>query len=480
MNYQLTGFELFRGCLYLTVRRMWGRKVIRTILKALLFLTAVMVFLACEPGLLKIGVPLLFYVLVSAGIVYGDCRQEGRLLPTEFTVEEGRLKADAFMSGAYPFTKDLIVREYMGLLFLFWPEGESFGFLLLPVRIFPDHAEKVRFLQLLREEAPAGSSGSSQKTDPPAEEVKTPVPEDGKHLLGGSARLAWKRLWGVSFLKPGLLLLTTLALAVSVLTGSGKLFGLYVSLILLLLLVFWSLSFSFAFGSRLEEEQKTLPLKVRLPLFLLSGLLLAFAAAHNISRRTPAHPTCEEQLQILEELELTVPEELAKELKADADYRSYIEAEPFYDLLTVCGMPAWDSETYETVGYSDQSYWFDFEGWDISTDYIEILKGVQALADGTLTITDMEEDTGGLRWEEGTGSIRITFQINGTPCAYTAAVDNDWIDPGFLTYLQKALDKEDGARRLYACSDNGQGCILFYRTDSWAEQFTQKTGITLY
>lgn len=189
--------------------------------------------------------------------------------------------------------------------------------------------------------------------------------------------------------------------------------------------------------------------------------------------------TCEEQLLVLEELGLTISEEDQERLCNDQNSREHLEEYMFYDLLVCCGMPAWDSETLEVTGYSEQAYWFDFEGWDISTDYIDILKGVQALAGDAFTIANMKEDISDVQWEEGTGSIHISFQIDETDYQFQADVEDDWIDPEFLTFLKKSLEQERNGLHLYACSDNGQGCLLFYRTEEWAEDFRTKTGIPL-
>lgn len=190
-----------------------------------------------------------------------------------------------------------------------------------------------------------------------------------------------------------------------------------------------------------------------------------------------------EQAEILRELGLEVSEETVElyetYIAEEPDLASYVEEWPFYELLMEAAAPERNSDTWEINRYSDQAYWFDFEGWDISTDYLEILRGVEAISGGALSFTELEVDDSRVNWEYGTGRILIRFCLNGEPHKYTAKMEHDWIDPNFLTYLMKLTGQVQSGKRLYVCSDMGQGCILFYRDSNWADRFMQKTGILL-
>ncbi len=193
----------------------------------------------------------------------------------------------------------------------------------------------------------------------------------------------------------------------------------------------------------------------------------------------------EQQLEVLEQLGFTISQESLDDIQdwmtgEYAEYgRLYVEGYPYYELLMELGYRKYDEETWEVVEYSKQAYWLDFEGWDISTDYIEILKGVAAMSDGELEFTDMQEDIYNVNWEKGTGAIDVTFKCNGNPYEFEAKVINDWIDADFIGYINEVLDKEGYTKNLYACYDNGQGNILFYRDDAWAKRFVELTGILL-
>lgn len=57
-----------------------------------------------------------------------------------------------------------------------------------------------------------------------------------------------------------------------------------------------------------------------------------------------------------------------------------VEESPYTWLLTDMGAPMYDEE-WNVTGYAADVFWFDFEGFDISTDYINILNGMLALAE---------------------------------------------------------------------------------------------------
>lgn len=191
----------------------------------------------------------------------------------------------------------------------------------------------------------------------------------------------------------------------------------------------------------------------------------------------------DEQLKVLEQLGFTVSKEsinyLEEWMEASEYGKLYVEGYPYYELLMELGYQKYDQETWEVIEYSKQAYWLDFEGWDISTDYIEILKGVAAMSDGELEFTDMKEDIKDVNWDEGTGTIDVTFECNGNAYEFEANVMNDWIDADFIGFINDVLDKEGYTKNLYACYDGGQGNVLFYRDEAWALEFVSMTGIEL-
>lgn len=187
------------------------------------------------------------------------------------------------------------------------------------------------------------------------------------------------------------------------------------------------------------------------------------------------------QVTVLKSLGFYIPSEIIEEYEEWVEgypvSRVWVEGYPYTSLLSRLGCPEWDTETWEVKAYSDQVYWFDFEGYDISTDYIEILNGINALSGGDFTITDVKEDDRQVDWETWTGQITVRFKLNGKPCQYLAKVEGDWLDAGILSFVEELLEAEQVPGKLYTLGDDGQGCILFYRDRDWGQMFVKKTGL---
>lgn len=191
----------------------------------------------------------------------------------------------------------------------------------------------------------------------------------------------------------------------------------------------------------------------------------------------------EEQVEVLESLGLHVPEETAASVRSSMEeYGMYdlVEESPYTWLLTDMGAPTYDEE-WNVTGYAADVFWFDFEGFDISTDYIDILNGMLALAEGSCLddVTDIREDMTDADWESGRGTVTVSLRWKGEPYEWDMEMYNDWIDVSVLGILNPLLEQEGSQEYFYATGDNGQGAIVFFCTQEWAEQFTQKTGHVL-
>lgn len=197
----------------------------------------------------------------------------------------------------------------------------------------------------------------------------------------------------------------------------------------------------------------------------------------------PDYLSIEEQIGVLEELGFEIPEGAADYYHGWMDQseygKLYVEGYPYYMLLSDLGAPDYDMDTWQFLGYSGQVYWFDYESWDISSNYVEILEGVQALTDEEVEFIGAREDCTDVNWRKGTGTIRVTFWYGGHPHEFQANVDGDWLDPDFVPFLNEVLEQEGAKKRIYSCPDNDQGCILFYQDEDWVREFTSRTGLEL-
>lgn len=197
----------------------------------------------------------------------------------------------------------------------------------------------------------------------------------------------------------------------------------------------------------------------------------------------PDYVPLDQQVTVLEALGLSVDQDQVESLRDNMetyDMQEFIEGNPYTSLLINMGAPDHD-EDFRIVGYSDEVFWFDFEGFDLSTDYIDILNGMLALAKGSCLdgVTDIEEDTKKVNWERGTGTVTVSLIFNGAQYQWDMKAYYDWIDGDVLGIFNTLLEQEDSQKFFYATGDNGQGAIVFFCTKDWARAFEMATGLEM-
>lgn len=205
----------------------------------------------------------------------------------------------------------------------------------------------------------------------------------------------------------------------------------------------------------------------------------------------PDYVPFDQQVRVLRSLGFTVPEELAETMRSrldnsgnpaagGPDMRPLIEGWPYTWLLTELGMPEY-SEDMEILSWPKEVFWFDFEGWDISADYVDVLNGMKTLAQGSMLddVENIGEDVSGVNWEEGSGNIWVSFSWRGSRYEYEMTMEYDWIDGEVLGIYNGLLEGSGEERRFFAAGDNGQGALVFFREQAWADKFEKATGIKL-
>lgn len=203
----------------------------------------------------------------------------------------------------------------------------------------------------------------------------------------------------------------------------------------------------------------------------------------NARAEYPVYVPLDQQVEVLASLGISVPEETVasmREFMTKYDNYDLVEGSPYTWLLMDVGVPEYD-EDWNLVGYSDQVFWFDFEGSDLSTDYIDILNGMLALAQGSAIegVSDIREEIDDAEWERGWGTVTVSLDWQGQTYLYDMKMFYDWIDEEVLGILNPLLEKEGSQKYFYVTGDNGQGAIVFFCTPQWAEEFEQKTGLLL-
>lgn len=197
----------------------------------------------------------------------------------------------------------------------------------------------------------------------------------------------------------------------------------------------------------------------------------------------PNYTPLDRQVEVLSSLGYDVPVENVEQLRrymTEYGHPEQVEGYPYAWILMQLGAPEYD-DNFEVSKYSDDVYWFDFEGLDISTDYVTVLNGMRALAGGSTidNISEIKEDTSKVSWEEGSGIITVSLTLNGAEYAWDMQMHYDWIDTKVLGIFNELLEQENSEKRFYDMGDNGQGAIVFFCTKEWAEEFMDATGLEL-
>lgn len=149
------------------------------------------------------------------------------------------------------------------------------------------------------------------------------------------------------------------------------------------------------------------------------------------------------------------------------------------NMLIFIGSGNYNYETRKWTPTSDKVYCFDAEVYDVDHMYTLFLQGISSINNGEFKITNINEDTEKVNYEEGNGTQKISFCYNDHSYSFDASVDNDWFDGNIINYMNDVFEKEGNPKRLYGMTDGYQECIIFYCTSEWADTFNEKLGCKL-
>lgn len=202
-----------------------------------------------------------------------------------------------------------------------------------------------------------------------------------------------------------------------------------------------------------------------------------------VGEEQQVYDSVEQQAETLRSLGLTVPEGIVRSVQEDLEdslSSGIAEKEVYLTLLLNLAWGYIDEEGNFSEG-TGEVFWFDFEGWDLSTDYIHILEGMLALAEGSFLdgINEIEEDLEDVNWEKGRGKITVRLTWEGQEYEWDMKVYYDWIDSDVLGILNGLLRETESEKYFYITDDGGQGVIVLFCTKEWAEKFTEATEIKL-
>lgn len=166
-----------------------------------------------------------------------------------------------------------------------------------------------------------------------------------------------------------------------------------------------------------------------------------------------------------------------------AEYGNYYdvnyESSKILDLLCWEGIGTYDEESYEWTPSQSGIYCFDCEFWSVGTMYTDFFTGLSNI-NKNLTITNVQEDSSGVDWENGTGMILLSFDLNGNHYCLEAECCYDWFDSNVLFEIVRILASDDDTNDLYFAEDGGQGYVLYYGGSDQVRFLERKTGLNFH
>lgn len=142
-------------------------------------------------------------------------------------------------------------------------------------------------------------------------------------------------------------------------------------------------------------------------------------------------------------------------------------------VLDYIGISEYNIEKNEYKLSSNDVYSFDMEVADIDIMYTIFLNYINKISNEELKISNIVEDTTNVNFEEGTGTQIVKFKVYDKEYKYEAKVNHDWFDTRIISYINQILQEQNSNKFLYVTSDGWQNCILFYKTEKWAEKYNQ-------
>lgn len=193
----------------------------------------------------------------------------------------------------------------------------------------------------------------------------------------------------------------------------------------------------------------------------------------------------QEMAQELEALDIYISTQTITEMEAyDTQYLSEngtdyytvnFTSSKIYDLLYWEGAGIYDENTWEWTPSRSGIFWLDMEVWSVDTIYADFLIGLSAMNPEVLNFTNIQEDYSSADLENGTGTVTISFDWNGSHYDLSAEYDYDWFDMNVLYELGTIISlNSDGSLYYYF---DGQGCLLYYGTAANVRALKRMTGL---
>ena len=155
-------------------------------------------------------------------------------------------------------------------------------------------------------------------------------------------------------------------------------------------------------------------------------------------------------------------------LLASFDKESY-EAEPYALVLADMGGEL-EVEPFEFA--SDNVWHFDTECIEGPGSYVRIAQRMRELAGGALPLEHIEDHV-----DEEKGEAWLSFKLDGEDYKWTAAVEDDWVDPNIMSQFAELLAKRNAGKRVTYFDLGGQDCLIGCSTPEQFERLKGETGL---
>lgn len=220
---------------------------------------------------------------------------------------------------------------------------------------------------------------------------------------------------------------------------------------------------------------------------IVMGAAILLEIPEKLTGRLHNDMTYQEMADDLATLGIYISDQTISELEEyDSDYaaeygteyyRDNYSASKVYDLLYWEGAGVYDEETWEWTPSTSGLYWFDTEVWNIDTIYTDFLIGLSSMHDD-LNFTNVQEDYSAVDMDAGTGTVAVSFDLNGEHYTLEAEYYYDWFDTDVLFEVGRILAADESEKDLWFTQDGGQGLLLYYGTKEQVNLLERKTGIS--
>lgn len=194
----------------------------------------------------------------------------------------------------------------------------------------------------------------------------------------------------------------------------------------------------------------------------------------------------EEMAQELAAVDITISQQTIEELEAYDDeyadtwgvdyYADNAYASKVYDLLYWEGCGVYDGYTLDWTPSTSGVFYFDMEVLYDDVLYTDFFAGLDALSDD-LSFTDVTEDLSAVDVEASSGTVSVSFTLNGTAYGLEADYDYGWLDTALFQEVAALVNEQNAEKSLWVYCD-GWSCLFYYGTAEQVSLLEDLTDLT--